>query len=421
MRETNIKTLGCKLNIYESEAIRVLCKNENLNDATIINTCSVTAEAVKKAKKSVRKAHRADPEKLIVVTGCAAQTEPETFSNMQEVDLVVGNAAKLSPITWRNLRNKTAVKPPQKIHVNDIMKVSKLDPVPISNLGKRTRAYVQIQNGCDHRCTFCIIPYGRGNSRSVTAKSIINQIQKLVGNGFQEVVLTGVDITAWGNDLISRPNLGTLVKQILNKVPNLFRLRLSSIDSIEVDEKLSDIILNEPRFMPHLHLSLQSGDNLILKRMKRRHSREAAIRFCNMVQDKRPEMTFGGDIIAGFPTETEKMFKNSLSLISECNLTWLHIFPFSARQGTPASRMPQVSSEKIKFRAKKLRELAKLQVIKHLEFNVGKIHSILIEGKGIGRTESFAEVIVSPNLKPGKIESLFVESHNDLQLISRNR
>ena len=418
MGKINIKTLGCRLNTYESEALRIMSESEGLDDTTIINSCAVTSEAVKKAKKTVRKARRANPNNLIVVTGCAAQTEPKTFANMEEVDLVVGNKEKLSPTTWRNLKNRAMADQFSKIRVGDIMKVSKVDPLKISKLADRSRAYVQIQNGCDHRCTFCIIPFGRGNSRSVTAESIISQIRRFVNNGFNEVVLTGVDITSWGNDLFSKPKLGSLVKCILNKVPNLPRLRLSSIDSIEVDSELIDIILHEQRLMPHLHLSLQSGDNLILKRMKRRHNRETAIKFCNNILSSRPEVTFGGDIIAGFPTETEYMFENSLRLVTECHLTWLHVFPFSARQGTPAAKMPKVSDDKIKSRAKRLRELGNMQIKKHLDCNVGKMQSILVEGKGKGRTESFAEVLLDCHLKPGTIAKLIVKSHNGTQLIS---
>ncbi len=417
--ELTIETFGCKLNTYETEVMRVLSANQNLDDVTVINTCAVTSEAVRKARKSVRKSRRENPEKFIVVTGCAAQTEPETFAKMKEVDLVLGNKEKLSAITWKRLESYKSTKQYKKIQVDDIMKVSTLKSMPISALNGRSRAYVQIQNGCDHRCTFCIIPQGRGNSRSLPIQTVIDQVRKLETNGFQEIVLTGVDITSWGNDLIAKPTLGKLVKKILKSVPNLPRLRISSIDSIEVDSELMDVILNEDRLMPHLHLSLQSGDNLILKRMKRRHSRETAIEFCNKIQRYRPKIVFGADMIVGFPTETEPMFENSLQLVTDCNLTWLHVFPFSARAGTPAAKMPQVNHASIKLRAQRLRKQGNLQVKRYLDSIVGKNHAVLIEGNGKGRTETFAEVIVDCALKPGKIESIFVKAHNGKQLLAK--
>ncbi len=417
--EITMETFGCKLNTYETEVMRVLSANQNLDDVTVINTCAVTSEAVRKARKSVRKSRRENPEKFIVVTGCAAQTEPETFAKMKEVDLVLGNKEKLSAITWKTLESYKSTKQYKKIQVDDIMKVSTLKSMPISALNGRSRAYVQVQNGCDHRCTFCIIPQGRGNSRSLPIQTVIDQVRKLETNGFQEIVLTGVDITSWGNDLIAKPTLGKLVKKILKSVPNLPRLRISSIDSIEVDSELMDVILNEDRLMPHLHLSLQSGDNLILKRMKRRHSRETAIKFCNKIQRYRPKIVFGADIIVGFPTETEPMFENSLQLVTDCNLTWLHVFPFSARNGTPAAKMPQVNHASIKLRAQRLRKQGNLQVKRYLDSIVGKNHAVLIEGNGKGRTETFAEVIVDSALKPGKIESIFVKGHNGKQLLAK--
>ena len=418
MNNVNFQTFGCKLNSYETETMQNLCEKAGLANITVVNTCAVTAEAVRKAKQIIRKIRRDNPSKTIVVTGCAAQIEPETFAQMEEVDLVIGNEEKLSIPTWKNIKNGVVTgNIVSRVAVTDIMKVTKIDPWKINKLGNRSRAYVQIQNGCDHRCTFCIIPFGRGNSRSVSAENVLGQIQKLVDSGFNEIVLTGVDLTSWGKDLPTQPELGSLVRIILKEVPSLPRLRLSSIDSIELDKTLIEIIMGEKRFMPHLHLSLQSGDNLILKRMKRRHTREQTINFCHLVQQERPEITFGADIIVGFPTESETMFQNSLDLISKCNLTWLHVFPFSARNGTPAARMPQVSGENIKVRAKKIRALGQVQVTKYLDSSLGKSHDVLIEGKGKGRTETFAQVLVDPTFKPGTIESLISDSHNGSQLL----
>ena len=418
MKRPSFQTFGCKLNSYETETMQSLCEKESVDNITVINTCAVTAEAVRKAKKAIRKSHRKDPLKKIIVTGCAAQIEPETFAVMQEVDLVIGNEEKLSTPTWKRIKNGTMGDVTKsKIAVSDIMKVTKIKPWRIDKLGNRSRAYVQIQNGCDHRCTFCIIPFGRGDSRSVSIEDVLNQIQKLVDRGFNEIVLTGVDLTSWGKDLPTRPELGSLIRKVLQEVPGLPRLRLSSIDSIEVDQTLIEIIINEKRFMPHLHLSLQSGDNLILKRMKRRHTREQAIDFCQFLKRERPEITFGADIIVGFPTESDAMFQKSLELISECNLTWLHVFPFSIRNGTPASRMPQVNGEIIKVRAKKIRSFGQAQVQKYLDYSVGKNHEVLIEGKGKGRTETFAQVLLDPQLKPGTIKNLISSGHNGSELL----
>ncbi len=418
MSKVDFHTFGCKLNSYETETMDSLCNKEGLKNITIINTCAVTSEAIKKAKKAVRRSYRLNPKKKIVVTGCAAQIEPTTFSSMNEVDFVIGNEEKLSSDTWTNLNNKTPKENMlSKINVKDIMNVKKIHPWQISKLAKRSRAYVQIQNGCDHRCTFCVIPFGRGNSRSISVEKVVLQVRKLVENGFNEIVLTGVDLTSWGNDLIARPKLGFLVKEILSKVPGLPRLRLSSIDSVEIDAQLIDIIINEKRFMPHLHLSLQSGDNMILKRMKRRHSREEAIEFCQSIRLRRPEITFGADIIVGFPTETQVMFKNSVDLIHECNLTWLHVFPFSARSGTPASKMPPVSVKEIKKRASELRSLRQSRVTEYLDSVIGKKMSVLVEGNGKGRTETFAEVIVDPSLEAGVITDLTAKWHTNSKLI----
>ena len=411
-------TLGCRLNTYETEAMRELAKNENIENIAVVNTCAVTAEAVRKSKQEIRKIHRENPTTKIIVTGCAAQVEPETFAKMSEVSNVFGNIEKMKTSTWTELsKEMNFIGKTERIQVDDIMSAKETAGHLIDGFGTRSRAYVQVQNGCDHRCTFCIIPYGRGNSRSVAAGIIIEQIKRLVGNGFKEIVLTGVDLTSWGSDLPSKPKLGDLVLKILKLVPDLARLRISSIDSIEVDENLMEAIANEARLMPHFHLSLQSGDNMILKRMKRRHLRDDAILFCETVRKIRPEITFGADIIAGFPTETDDMFKNSMQLVNECDLTWLHIFPYSPRQGTPASRMPQVNGIKIKERAKLLRSLGATQVSKYLNSQIGKYHNILMESESMGRTEQFAEVDFQNPQQPGEITFAKIEKLNNNRLM----
>ncbi|MDA9229180.1 tRNA (N(6)-L-threonylcarbamoyladenosine(37)-C(2))-methylthiotransferase MtaB [Rhodobacteraceae bacterium] len=411
-------TLGCRLNTYETEAMRELAKNENIENIAVVNTCAVTAEAVRKSKQEIRKIHRENPMTKIIVTGCAAQVEPETFAKMSEVSNVFGNIEKMKTSTWKELSKElNFIGKTERIQVDDIMSAKETAGHLIDGFGTRSRAYVQVQNGCDHRCTFCIIPYGRGNSRSVAAGIIIEQIKRLVGNGFKEIVLTGVDLTSWGSDLPSKPKLGDLVLKILKLVPDLARLRISSIDSIEVDENLMEAIANEARLMPHFHLSLQSGDNMILKRMKRRHLRDDAILFCETVRKIRPEITFGADIIAGFPTETDDMFENSMQLVNECDLTWLHIFPYSPRQGTPASRMPQVNGIKIKERAKLLRSLGATQVSKYLNSQIGKYHNILMESESMGRTEQFAEVDFQNPQQPGEITFAKIEKLNNNRLM----
>ena len=411
-------TLGCRLNTYETEAMRELAKNENIENIAVVNTCAVTAEAVRKSKQEIRKIHRENPTTKIIVTGCAAQVEPETFAKMSEVSNVFGNIEKMKTSTWKKLSKElNFIGKTERIQVDDIMSAKETAGHLIDGFGTRSRAYVQVQNGCDHRCTFCIIPYGRGNSRSVAAGIIIEQIKRLVGNGFKEIVLTGADLTSWGSDLPSKPKLGDLVLKILKLVPDLARLRISSIDSIEVDENLMEAIANEARLMPHFHLSLQSGDNMILKRMKRRHLRDDAILFCETVRKIRPEITFGADIIAGFPTETDDMFENSMQLVNECDLTWLHIFPYSPRQGTPASRMPQVNGIKIKERAKLLRSLGATQVSKYLNSQIGKYHNILMESESMGRTEQFAEVDFQNPQQPGEITFAKIEKLNNNRLM----
>ena len=384
-------TMGCRLNAYETEAMKELAEQAGLQNAVVVNTCAVTAEAVRKARQDIRKLRKAHPEARLIVTGCAAQTEPETFNAMPEVDVVIGNTEKMQGATWQGMA-ADFIGETETVQVDDIMSVTETAGHLIDGFGTRSRAYVQVQNGCDHRCTFCIIPYGRGNSRSVPAGVVVDQIKRLVDKGFNEVVLTGVDLTSWGADLPATPKLGDLVMRILRLVPDLPRLRISSIDSIEVDENLMQAIATEPRLMPHLHLSLQHGDDMILKRMKRRHLRDDAIRFAQEARALRPDMTFGADIIAGFPTETEAMFENSMKLVEECDLTWLHVFPYSARPGTPAARMPAVNGAAIKERAARLRAAGERQVQRHLEAQVGQMHAVLMENPHMGRTAQFTEV-----------------------------
>ena len=385
-------TLGCRLNAYETEAMKELASEAGVSDAVVVNTCAVTAEAVRKARQEIRKLRRENPTSKIIVTGCAAQTEPETFAKMDEVDRVIGNTEKMQPETWQSM-GPDFIGQTERVQVDDIMSVTETAGHLIDGFGTRSRAYVQVQNGCDHRCTFCIIPYGRGNSRSVPAGVVVDQIKRLVDKGFNEVVLTGVDLTSWGADLPAEPRLGDLVMRILKLVPDLPRLRISSIDSIEADDMLMQAIATEPRLMPHLHLSLQHGDDLILKRMARRHLRDDAIRFCEEARKLRPEMTFGADIIAGFPTETDDHFENSLRLVEECDLTWLHVFPYSKREGTPAAKIPsQINGNTIKDRAARLRALGDKQVQKHLASQIGSTHTILMENTNMGRTEQFTEV-----------------------------
>jgi len=415
MTAPEFTTLGCRLNAYETEAMKDLAGQAGLENALVINTCAVTAQAVRKARQEVRRLRRDNPGARLIVTGCAAQTEPETFAAMPEVDAVIGNSEKMHPGTWGRLA-ADFIGETERVQVNDIMSVTETAGHLIDGFGTRSRAYVQIQNGCDHRCTFCIIPYGRGNSRSVPAGVVVNQIKRLVDAGYNEVVLTGVDLTSWGADLPVRPKLGDLVMRILKLVPDLPRLRISSIDSIEVDEALMHAIATEPRLMPHLHLSLQHGDDLILKRMKRRHLRDDAIRFCEDARHLRPEMTFGADIIAGFPTETDTQFANSLKLIEDCHLTWLHVFPYSPRPGTPAARMPQVDGRAIKDRAARLRAAGAGRVAAHLADQQGRAHNILMEHPRMGRTEQFTEVAFDSDRREGEIVKAIVTGHTDTQL-----
>jgi len=409
-------TLGCRLNAYETEAMKELATAAGLSDAVIVNTCAVTAEAVRKAKQEIRRLSRENPGAAIIVTGCAAQTEPETFAAMPEVARVVGNHEKMQAETWAGIATPDLIGVTERVQVDDIMSVRETAGHLIDGFG-RHRAYVQIQNGCDHRCTFCIIPYGRGNSRSVPAGVVVEQIQRLADRGFNEVVLTGVDLTSWGADLPASPRLGDLVRRIL-KLTTIPRLRISSIDSIEADPALIEAIATEPRLMPHLHLSLQAGDDMILKRMKRRHLRDDAIRFCETVRSLRPDMVFGADIIAGFPTETESMFQQSLQLVQDCGLTFLHVFPYSPRKGTPAARMPQVRGPEIKDRAARLRAVGDAALQAHLAAQVGRVHRVLTEGARLGRTEGFAEVAFGTDQPEGAILDVTIRGQDGLRLVA---
>ena len=411
------RTMGCRLNAYETEAMKDLAAQAGLENAVVVNTCAVTAEAVRKARQDIRRLRREHPDARLIVTGCAAQTEPETFSAMEEVDAVIGNTEKMAPQTWQGMA-ADFIGETEALQVDDIMSVTETAGHLIDGFGTRSRAYVQVQNGCDHRCTFCIIPFGRGNSRSVPAGVVVDQIKRLVHKGFNEVVLTGVDLTSWGADLPASPKLGDLVMRILRLVPDLPRLRISSIDSIEVDENLMQAIATEPRLMPHLHLSLQHGDDMILKRMKRRHLRDDAIRFTEEARRLRPEMTFGADIIAGFPTETNAMFENSLKLVDDCALTWLHVFPYSARPGTPAARMPAVDGATIKERAARLRATGADRVSLHLQEQVGRQHRVLMESPHMGRTEQFTEVRFKVAQQEGAVVDAVIEGRSSDHLLA---
>ena len=404
-----VVTFGCRLNAYESEMIRREAATAGVADAVVVNTCAVTAEAVRQARQTIRRLKRQQPDARILVTGCAAQTEANTFAAMPEVDRIIGNEEKFDTQAWAA---------GEKIAVSDIMAVKAMRPHTIDSIDGRTRAFVQVQNGCDHRCTFCIIPYGRGNSRSLPMNEVVAQARRLIENGYREIVLTGVDITSYGTNLPGKPRLGVLIKHILKEVPELARLRLSSIDSVEADDDLLDALANEPRLMPHLHLSLQAGDDLILRRMKRRHSRRDAIAFCEQVRQLRPDVAFGADIIAGFPTENEDMFSRSLELIDECGLTQLHVFPFSSRPGTPAARMPQVDRVIIKERARRLREKGETVLRCHLDREVGGRRRVLAEAGALGRTEQFTPVRLAEPTPPGVILDLTITGHDGRRLLA---
>jgi threonylcarbamoyladenosine tRNA methylthiotransferase MtaB len=419
-----IVTFGCRLNAFESEVILREAENAGLADTIVINSCAVTNEAVAQARQSIRRLKRARPGLRIVVTGCAAQTQPRMFADMAEVDRVLGNDDKMRGEAWRAARTALdaatgfGMAQSEKIAVADIMAVTEMAPHLLEGFQKGLpRVFVQVQNGCDHRCTFCIIPYGRGNSRSVPMGAVVAQVRALVERGHAEIVLTGVDLTSYGADLpgAPKPKLGMLTRQILRHVPELKRLRISSVDSIEVDRDLLDVIADDERLMPHLHLSLQSGDDLILKRMKRRHCRDDAVRFCAQLRRLRPDIALGADIIAGFPTETEEMFARSQDLVEACELTFLHVFPYSRRPGTPAARMPQVSGEVVKERAKRLRATGEAALQRRLASEVGSMRKVLIESPTQGRTEHYLPVAISGET-PGAVRALTVGGHDGARL-----
>lgn len=412
----DIVTFGCRLNAFEAEVIRREAEGAGLSDAIVINSCAVTNEAVAQARQSIRKLKRERPGARIVVTGCAAQTQSGMFAEMAEVDRVVGNDDKMRSSAWREARTAFDLGTSEKIAVSDIMAVKEMAPHLIDGFASGLpRVFVQVQNGCDHRCTFCIIPFGRGNSRSVPMGAVVDQVRALAERGHAEIVLTGVDLTSYGTDLPGTPKLGMLTKQILRHVPELRRLRISSIDSIEADSDLLDAIAEDSRLMPHLHLSLQSGDDMILKRMKRRHTRGDAIAFCDQVRRLRPDIALGADIIAGFPTETEEMFSRSLDLVEQCGLTFLHVFPYSPRPGTPAARMPQVAGGAIKERAKRLRSVGETALLQRLQAEIGATREVLIESDGQGRTEHYLPVAIAGE-RVGSVVSLRIAGRDGARL-----
>jgi threonylcarbamoyladenosine tRNA methylthiotransferase MtaB len=411
--DVDIVTFGCRLNAYESEIIRKQAAADGLTDAVVFNTCAVTGEAVRQARQAIRKARRERPNARLIVTGCAAQIDPAAFAGMAEVDLVLGNAEKSAAGSY-------AAQPELgRVRVNDIMSVRETAGHLIDGLKDRARAYVEVQNGCDHRCTFCIIPYGRGNSRSAAAGEVVEQVRRLTAQGYQEVVLTGVDVTSWGADLPGQPTLGQLVARILKLVPELPRLRLSSIDAAEIDPDLMRCLATEPRLMPYLHLSLQAGDDMILKRMKRRHLRADALKLVREVRAVRPDTAFGADLIAGFPTETDAMFENTLSLVEEAGLAFLHVFPFSPRPGTPAARMPQLQRPVIKERAARLRAAGDAALVRHLDRQVGRTLAGLVERPGVARAEDFTEIAFTGEAVVGGVVELLVTGHDGKRVTAR--
>ncbi|WP_427453962.1 tRNA (N(6)-L-threonylcarbamoyladenosine(37)-C(2))-methylthiotransferase MtaB [Litorimonas sp. WD9-15] len=416
--KTKVVTLGCRLNAYESDVIAANARDAGESAAVVINTCAVTNDAVAESRRQVRKAARENPEARIIVTGCAAQIDPTMFADMAEVHQVLGNQEKMNPLSFG------PDAPMERIRVNDIMSVRETAPqfmgsenaLPIKSQS-RSRAFLQVQNGCDHRCTFCIIPYGRGNSRSVPAGEIVGSVKSLVRQGYNEVVLTGVDLSSWGGDLPGTPPLGDVVRRILKLVPDLPRLRLSSIDPAEVDDVLFDLLVTDKRMSPYLHLSLQSGDDMILKRMKRRHSRADAVALCQRLKAARPEFTFGADIIAGFPTEDDAMFENSVSVVSEIGIPWLHVFPYSARQGTPAAKISPVDGNIVKARAKLLREAGAAEKAAHLQTRIGDEDEALFEETGLGRLPDFSMVKVDNPAEAGSLARVRITGATDTQLI----
>lgn len=401
-KDPELLTFGCRLNTYESEVMRTHAKNAGLGGAIIVNTCAVTKEAERQARQAIRKARKTNPDARIIVTGCAAQINPQSFAEMPEVNQVIGNDLKLKPETW-------GLPPDEKVIVNDIMAVKETASHLVDGFEGHTRAFLQVQNGCDHRCTFCIIPYGRGNSRSVPIGAIVDQVRHLVGAGYREIVFTGVDVTSYGPDLPGKPTLGQMIRRVLALVPELPRVRLSSLDPVEIDDDLWHLIEHEPRLMPHLHLSLQAGDDMILKRMKRRHLRQDVIDVCNRARALRPNIAFGADIIAGFPTETDAMFDNTLKIVADCDLTFLHVFPYSEREGTPAAKMPSVPLQIRKDRAAQLRAQGEVQLQKFMQAQIGKTAQAIIEKNGIGRTEHFAEVKLDQVLEAGTLANVMID------------
>ncbi|MFH1805012.1 MAG: tRNA (N(6)-L-threonylcarbamoyladenosine(37)-C(2))-methylthiotransferase MtaB [Pseudomonadota bacterium] len=411
MTEPRVITFGCRLNTYESEVMRDHAKNAGIEDAIIINTCAVTTEAERQARQSIRRLRRENPDAKIFVTGCAVQVNPDKFAGMAEIDRIFGNDAKMKAETFFDAAHERVV-------VNDIMSVQETASHLVAGFEGRARAFVQVQNGCDHRCTFCIIPYGRGNSRSVPMGEIVSQVRELVANGYGEVVLTGVDITSYGHDLPGKPTLGQMTRRLLAQVPELPRLRISSVDPVEVDDDIFRMIATEPRLMPHMHISLQAGDDMVLKRMKRRHLRQDVVDFCNKVRDLRADVTFGADIIAGFPTETDEMAENTRRLVEECGLIYLHVFPYSSRPGTPAAKMPQVAKDVRRQRAAALRETGDRQLNAFLASRIGRVENVLIEKENTGHTEHFAPVMVNRVIEPGTIAKAKVTGLEDGKLIA---
>ena len=404
MDTNEVKTYGCRLNFYESEVIRKFAKKQNISNSTFINGCAVTNKTIADLKSEIRKIKREKPDRKIILTGCAAQIHQEEFSKMSEIDAIIGNKEKLEEKTYERLRTAN-----DKVNeVGDILQESQAIAPIIDKVEQRIRGFVQIQNGCDHRCTFCIIPYGRGNSRSVKPNNVVKQIRNLLEKNYKEVVLTGVDLTSYGHDFEDKKTITDLVKLIFSEVPNLKRLRLSSLDIAEIDDDLTNLIGTEKRILPHIHLSLQAGDNMILKRMKRRHLREDAINKINKIRSVRPGVVFGADLIAGFPTETEEMFHNTIKLVEECNISFLHVFPFSPREGTPASRMPQLNREIIKKRAKILRELGNEQILKYYNKLENTEINLIVESESRGRSDGFAKVNLNQDYGNGNLIKMLV-------------
>jgi len=407
----DIINFGCRLNSYEGEVIREKAAAAGLADAVIFNSCAVTAEAERQLRQAIRKTRKEQPQARIVVTGCAAQVHPEEYAAMAEVDHVLGNVEKLEKSAWALMQERG-----EKAVVSDIMSVRETASHMVASFEGKARAFVQVQNGCDHRCTFCIIPFGRGPSRSVPVGEVVAQVRSLVAAGFNELVLTGVDLTDYGKDLPGTPSLGAMMKRLLALVPELPRLRLSSIDAAEADEDLLELLATEPRLMPHIHISVQAGDDMVLKRMKRRHLRDDIIEFCAAVRRLRPDVVFGADLIAGFPTETEGMFLNTLNLVEEAGLTWLHVFPYSPRSGTPAAKMPQVEKALRKERAARLRAAGHKQLAAFLQAQVGETQQVIVEKERLGRTPHFAEVVLENEMQPGAIADIYMNTADTKQL-----